>query len=124
MRNQHGFSLIEILIALSILAIALTASLLLMTRGSKNLIHTQDYDMALWVAENTLAKIQMGTLKLQDDRPATGSVKQLHQSFSYKAVAEMQYAHADEIKITVGLKDKHALLSIKGWYWHPQGDQQ
>lgn len=118
MKKQAGFSLIEILIALTILAIALTAALVLATRTGKNILRTKERILAQWVAENTLANIQMGRLHLQDDRPVTGSETELNQTFYYRAFVSMQYANSEEINIQVGVKESQPLLTLEGWYWH------
>lgn len=118
MKQQTGFTLIEILIALAILAIALTAALMLTTQSTKHILRTQNEIMAQWVAENTLAKIQMESLKLQADRPLTGSQQEGSQSFFYEAHASTQYPNADEITIHVGLQENKPLVTLKGFHWH------
>jgi general secretion pathway protein I len=122
MRKQTGFSLIEILIALAILAIALTAALLLTTRTGKLLLHTKERMMAEWVAKNTLANIQTGSLVLQADRPTEGTQTELNYKFFYRASVTEKHHHAEEIKIQVGLTEKASLLTLNGWYWHNSQD--
>lgn len=65
-RKRRGFTLIEVLIALVILAIALTAIIKVITDAVKNTNHLKTSMAAHWVAENTLAKLQVGLIKLSD----------------------------------------------------------
>ena len=118
MKNQSGFSLIEVLIALAILAIALTAALILATRSTQHVQRTQNQVMALWVAKNTLAQIQMGLIKWQNDKPVSGSQQELQQTFFYQAHVLKKYANADEIHIEVGLEENKPILTLQGWYWY------
>jgi type II secretion system protein I len=118
MKKQRGFSLIEVLIALAILAIALTAALMLATRSTQHIQRTQNQVMALWVAQNTLAQIKMGLIRLQDDRPVSGSQQELQQTFFYQARTSVKYTNADEINIQVGLEENKPIVTLKGWHWH------
>jgi type II secretion system protein I len=118
MSKERGFTLIELLVALAILAIALTGALMLMSHSSRHLLKIKDRILAQWVADNTLAKIQIGLIHLQDYRPYTGTQHELTQRFSVKAVATTQYAHADAIRIQVGLTAGHPLVTLRGWHWH------
>lgn len=66
-RRQAGFSLLEVLIALAVLAFALTA--LVNTSGSaaRNSAHLQEKTFAHWVAMNKMAE-----LRLSNTFPALG----------------------------------------------------
>lgn len=57
--NQQGFSLIEVLIALAVLAFALTA--LMNTAGSaaRNTAHLQEKTFAHWAAMNKMAELRL-----------------------------------------------------------------
>jgi general secretion pathway protein I len=122
MKSQQGFSLIEVLIALAILAIALTAALTLTTRSTEYLIHVKDRILAQWVLDNTLAKVQMGIIHLQDDRPYKGMEQELSQNFYYETFISKQYAHANAIHIQAGLNPSKPLVKSEGFTWHNLGD--
>lgn len=55
--HERGFSLLEILVAFSILAISLGALLTLYSTGLRNLSVARDYSRALIMAESKLAEI-------------------------------------------------------------------
>ncbi|WP_432455688.1 MULTISPECIES: type II secretion system minor pseudopilin GspI [unclassified Agarivorans] len=70
MKAQRGMTLLEVMVALAVLAIAGTA---VMKSASENLLslnYIQDKTFALWVADN-----QMAELKLSGTWPGTSSRK-------------------------------------------------
>lgn len=56
--TQHGFSLLEVLVAFSILALALAALFTLFGSGVRSTAVARDYQQALLVAESRLAYLQ------------------------------------------------------------------
>lgn len=66
-RQQRGFTLLEIVIALGILAIALTAAVKGITAHVSNATHLKERTLAHWVAMNKVAETQ-----IQADWPSLG----------------------------------------------------
>lgn len=64
-RRQQGFTLVEVLVALAVLAIALTAVMRTMAQAIDATATLRERHVALWVAQNRLAEHQM-----QRDWPA------------------------------------------------------
>lgn len=65
MKNKSaGFTLIEVLIALAILSIALTAIIKATAQNIKDTIYLQDKMIANWVALDVLNEARAGLLKL------------------------------------------------------------
>ncbi len=58
-RRQHGFTLVEVLVALAVLAIALTAVMRTMAQAIDATATLRERHVALWVAQNRLAEHQM-----------------------------------------------------------------
>ncbi len=67
MSAQRGFTLVEILAAVAVIAIALGAVLSGMARYADNTGHLRDKTLAMWVAHNRLTEI-----RLQRGWPETG----------------------------------------------------
>lgn len=58
--EQHGFTLLEVLIALVVIAIAMTAAFQVVSSSSRSQLKLQDTTFARWVAETEMANIQLG----------------------------------------------------------------
>jgi general secretion pathway protein I len=59
LRRQCGFTLVEVLVALAVLAIALTAVMRTMAQAIDATATLRERHVALWVAQNRLAEHQM-----------------------------------------------------------------
>jgi general secretion pathway protein I len=58
-RRRRGFTLVEVLVALAVLAIALTAVMRTMAQAIDATATLRERNVALWVAQNRLAEHQM-----------------------------------------------------------------
>jgi len=67
-RRARGFTLIEIMVAMAVLAISMGAILAGMTRYAENAAYLRDKTVAVWIAHNRLTEIQM-----QPAWPAVGN---------------------------------------------------
>jgi len=63
MKNS-GFTLLEVLIALAILSIALTAIIKSSMQNIKDTYYLQEKNMATWVATEVVNEVRVGVLKL------------------------------------------------------------
>ncbi|MES9831491.1 MAG: type II secretion system minor pseudopilin GspI [Candidatus Thiodiazotropha sp. LLP2] len=68
--RSKGFTLLEILIALAILAIALSSIIAVASNQSMNVAYLRDKTLAHWVAMNQITELQ-----IQNKWPATGTKK-------------------------------------------------
>lgn len=64
---QHGFTLIEVLVAVAVLAIAMGAIIGAVSRYADNAGYLREKSVALWVAHNRLARFTLAA-----DWPPTG----------------------------------------------------
>lgn len=65
--KARGFTLLEVLVATAIMAVALAAITRATTMGTSNIAHLRDKTFAHWVAMNHMAELQMSK-----DYPALG----------------------------------------------------
>jgi len=56
---DHGFTLLEVLVALTVLAIALASIIKIAANQSLNAEHLRDKTLAHWVAMNQIAELQL-----------------------------------------------------------------
>lgn len=66
--RRQGFTLVEVLVAVAVLAVALAAVISGMARQAGNAAHLKEKTIALWVAHNRLTE-----LALEPGWPAIGS---------------------------------------------------
>lgn len=57
--RARGFTLVEVLVALLVVALALFAVIGVMAQQSRNAAHYKEKTLALWVAHNRLAELQL-----------------------------------------------------------------
>jgi len=103
--TNQGFTLIEVLLALSIVAIALTA---LLIASSQNVINTQrikDKMIGHWVAKQGANQIQLGMVQVPRQQPITKSTHFLGQKWYWRAkLNPNNTSFMDHITITVSKK--------------------
>ncbi|MGF1548290.1 MAG: type II secretion system minor pseudopilin GspI [Thiotrichales bacterium] len=58
--HQRGFSLLEVILALAVLALALAAIIQTTSSMTRNTAYLQDKTFAHWVAQNRLAELRLG----------------------------------------------------------------
>ncbi|MEZ5543275.1 MAG: type II secretion system minor pseudopilin GspI [Pseudomonadota bacterium] len=68
--RQHGFTLLEILVALAVLALAMGAVIKAASDYTANQSHLRDRTIAAWVARNVLGEFQ-----LRNEWPSVGERK-------------------------------------------------
>ncbi len=63
-KNETGLTLIEVLIALAILSIALTAIIKSSAQNIRNTLYLQNRTIATWIASDILNSVRVGVLKI------------------------------------------------------------
>jgi len=58
-RTEHGFTLVEVLVALAVLTIALAAVMRALSQSIDTSASLRDHTVAMWVAQNRLATHQV-----------------------------------------------------------------
>jgi len=67
--SYHGFTLVEVLVALAVLAIALAAVMRAMAQAVDTTVSLREHSVALWVAQNRLMEHEM-----RQDWPAADTI--------------------------------------------------
>lgn len=122
MKRQRAFTLVEILVALAILAIALTAGMRALMQATDTASALKARTLALWVAQNRLAAAQIAV-----PWPALGNyageATQANASFTWRAVVSgTPNPQFRRIDITVGepATPDYALATLTGFLGNPE----
>jgi general secretion pathway protein I len=101
MKNKAGFTLIEVLIALAILSIALTAIIKSTSQNIKDTFYLQQKTLALWVASDIMNEVRAGITVPEED--ASMEEKEMFdQQWSYHAnLQSTPNPHIKEINVNV-----------------------
>lgn len=78
-----GFTLIEVLVALAIVAVALSAGMRALAQGADGASSLKARTLALWVAENRLARAQLD-LSAQGAMAASGTETQAGMALAWR----------------------------------------
>ena len=116
-RNNSAFTLIEVLIALLIIAIALAAAIRATTNSVRATIHVRNTMIAHWVGLNILSEIQTNQIALpKSENELSGETKMFNQEWQWHIVANSSQQMPDVLRmvVTVSLK-KHTLNSVTGF---------
>lgn len=117
-RVNAGFTLLEVLIALVILAIGFTAASLTLNASINNIGKLQDKTAAQWVGLNVIAKAQTGMLSLpKNSSPITGSDSMFDTTWFWDLTAQ---PNEDKtiLRITVNVKkemNSHTLIQLTSY---------
>ena len=100
--KNNGFTLIEVLLALAVIAIALTA---LLKATAQSVAHTQqikDKSISHWVAMQAVAAVQLGLVSPGFNQPVSEVTKMLGQRWYLRAELTTTPIHSmQKIRVTV-----------------------
>lgn len=103
--GQHGYSLLEVLVAFAILALAVATILSLFATGLRNTAVAADYARALTLAESQLASVQVKEAAQLDVGVSEGIEAGLHWQVRVSPYDELassvQRAHLYRIEVRV-----------------------
>lgn len=118
--KARGFTLIEVMVALAVLAIALSAVTKGVSQNSANLAYLRDRTLAHWVAMNKIAEMQV-----RRDWPGPGNLQGASEMAGREwrwTVTVKETPDADvrllQVDVSAGKDDK--LASLLGYLGKPQ----
>lgn len=113
-RRNAGFTLIEVLVALAILAIALAVAVRAAGIATDGAIETKERLLALWVAENRLAAYASG-LPFPPVGERSGEETQYDTQFTWReTVSETAnpFFHRVEVKVYTAARPDYAVAKL------------
>jgi general secretion pathway protein I len=116
-KNNRAFTLIEVLIALLIIAIALAAAVRATSASIRTTIHVRNTSTAHWVGLNILSEIQTGLIALpESSNQLSGQTLFLNQEWPWKAeiTQSSQLSDVKKVDVTVSLHH-HVMGSVEGY---------
>lgn len=108
--NNHGFTLIEVLVALVVIAIALTAVLVATQSYIKNINYLRDKTLAQWVAMNLVGDLQTGLIT-PDKETLSGQMLLMKQNWQWSINSSSAENAVKQISIHVGKTNNSPSLS-------------
>lgn len=84
-RTTSGFTLVEVLLALAIIAIALTALLKAIAQNVENTQRIKEKTISHWVAMQGVAMIQLGLLQINQNQETTQDTNMLGEHWFWRA---------------------------------------
>ena len=119
--RQYAFTLIEVLIALVILAIALTAIVKITADNVNNTITIKNYIIARQVAVNTIKYAQLGLIPLPELNSNEQSTIKMLKSDWFVNIALTNTKNKHINNITVAVSDEKAakpIIELSGFILH------
>jgi general secretion pathway protein I len=105
MNNYKGFTLIEVLLALAIISISLTALLKATAENVAITIRIKEKMISQWVAMQGLTAVQAGLIPLQNNQDTTEVTKIFHQQWYWRIkILPTDLPSVQKIQITVSKK--------------------
>lgn len=115
MKKQAAFTLIEVLIALFIIAIALAAAIQATNQSVRTTMRVRNTTLAHFVAMNILSEIQVGLMSSPtSDDPVKGKTKMVNEEWQWSAAVESENNVEQVVAVTVSLKNNR-ITEVEGY---------
>lgn len=117
--KNNGFTLIEVLIALAILSIALTAIIKSTSQNIKDTLYIQNKTIANWVANEIVAEAEAGILKVPDPPDKlSDKIDMLGQKWLWQAsIKPSPNPKIKELNVSVSLNSNKKIIQLTGYLY-------
>jgi general secretion pathway protein I len=119
-KSQRGLTLIEVLIALAIVGIAMTAIIKAVSENIRATNYLQNKTMAMWTAQYVINAAQTGVIKLQEAENHKESIDMLNKTLYWQA-SEEETANRRIKKIDVSVyaqeESEQPILTLESYYY-------
>jgi general secretion pathway protein I len=114
-KRQRGFTLLEVMVALGIVAVGLAAAVTSVTAGVRNASGLQQRTFAHWVAMNQLAKIQITGSKIPSTKrgsePMAGH--EWYWRIELEPTADDAFKYVD-VSVRANEEDEEPVVTVRG----------
>jgi general secretion pathway protein I len=119
--NQHGFTLLEVLVALTILAIALASVITMASNQALNTTHLRDKTLAHWVAMNKIAELQLTAEWPAEGKNQGNEEMGLREWYWVTTVSETPDERVRQVKIAVyhDKQEEHPVTTLISFLSQP-----
>jgi len=116
-KNSQGFTLIEVLISLAILAIALTAIIKATTQTIRDTLYLENKTIAAWVGTQVINEARVGLIK----ETTESQTEMLHHEWPWQLEIEpTPNPHVKKLKVKVYTPATQTLLTeIESYHYAP-----
>lgn len=118
-KNKSGFTLIEVLVALAILGIAMTAIIKVASQNIRDTHYLQQKVMATWVAARIINEARAGLINLSKSDEISEETEMLGQSWIWKAsIEDSPNPSIKELHVGVFHKDNnHEIIQLTSYLY-------
>lgn len=103
--NHKGFTLVEVLLALAVIAIALTALLKVTAQNIENTQRIKEKTISHWIAMQGVSMVQLNLIEVTPSQEATQVTTMLNQKWYWRAkVSNTRIKRMQQITIYVSPK--------------------
>lgn len=124
-KRQHGFTLIEVIVALGIIATAMAAAMMTVSTTAHNAAGLKERTFAHWVAMNQMAELHvMNDKEWPAIRKTTGTALMAEHEWHWEQ--EVEKTPVDKIrKVTIRVRvneeDEYPMATLTGYVQQPSG---
>lgn len=116
---MHGFTLVEVLLALAVIAISLTALLRATAQNIENTDRIKDKTISHWVAMQGVSMIQLNLVQVQQSQESTHATTLLGKKWFWRTkVSNTPITNLKQLTISTSLNDSGPFREELSAFWY------